>query len=610
MPEENENLEENVSDREESAISEAQAKKERNVAANANVANAALDAASKKPGWIGAAATAAKGINKLTGGKLTRSAGKVMNLSNKITPGGRITQALTNKMSESGTVNRINSAVNKKNQQQKSQASSSFFNKTATHKQKDNSFFSKKETEEETSDGGGESFNITAAFMKVALVASVPIFVVVIFCNLFISASQLIAHSIGLGNADNMFNDEIEKKINADGLEDTDRSDEDLEAFEYSLHDSTNVTIFRNSKLKKAKNEYEIKSGKYNEAEVSELDDYYSHMVDFDSDVEDMDIVYTFFFKLHYLYKYYAMEYNVSLDLPLLMSTLSVDINDKSTLFESNIIGYGLDEVKLKEKNDRFSYDKVHNYISTKKRAEYDMEVLAQNMVSRVPYVAEEKTCEEKDVVDGMCYYIDYDKYYEFLKEFLEKKYFLNNVAINSGENSNSGSATTNSDYRNWTQCGKSWSDELLPGSKKNMCQIGCLVTSVAMQIERSGTITVEENIDPGVALEYFDFTKGQFIWKSTTNLAPNFVYKNYMVLSGLSKEKIAKKLLSYDSNKYYMVLAVSKLDRNSVHHYVALDYVDSSTNEIYIMDPLNISNKKLYDNYKIYRAYLYEKRD
>ena len=54
----------------------------------------------------------------------------------------------------------------------------------------------------------------------------------------------------------------------------------------------------------------------------------------------------------------------------------------------------------------------------------------------------------------------------------------------------------------------------------------------------------------------------------------------------------------------------VYKLNKNSVHHYVALDYVDSNTNEIYIMDPLNVSNKKLYDTYKVYRAYIYEKRD
>ena len=39
----------------------------------------------------------------------------LLNTANKLTPGGRLAQGIMNKMSESGTTNRINSALKKKN---------------------------------------------------------------------------------------------------------------------------------------------------------------------------------------------------------------------------------------------------------------------------------------------------------------------------------------------------------------------------------------------------------------------------------------------------------------------------------------------------------------
>ena len=77
-----------------------------------------------------------------------------------------------------------------------------------------------------------------------------------------------------------------------------------------------------------------------------------------------------------------------------------------------------------------------------------------------------------------------------------------------------------------------------------------------------------------------------------------------------MNRASIAKKLTSYDPNRYYMVLAVSNINRNKIHHYVALDYVDLQTNEIYIIDPASNSDPKLYSVYKVYKAYIYEKKD
>ena len=80
--------------------------------------------------------------------------------------------------------------------------------------------------------------------------------------------------------------------------------------------------------------------------------------------------------------------------------------------------------------------------------------------------------------------------------------------------------------------------------------------------------------------------------------------------LVGMNKKSIASKLLSYDPSKYYIILGVGKYERNKLHHYVALDYVDASNNEIYIMDPASTKYTKLYDVYKVYSAHIYEKKD
>ena len=72
----------------------------------------------------------------------------------------------------------------------------------------------------------------------------------------------------------------------------------------------------------------------------------------------------------------------------------------------------------------------------------------------------------------------------------------------------------------------------------------------------------------------------------------------------------MAKKLSSYLPDKYYAVLAVSKKSENKVGHYVALDYVDTNTGTIYMVNPGSSGGDKATEQYKIYAAYIYEKKD
>ena len=79
--------------------------------------------------------------------------------------------------------------------------------------------------------------------------------------------------------------------------------------------------------------------------------------------------------------------------------------------------------------------------------------------------------------------------------------------------------------------------------------------------------------------------------------------------LAGMSKSAVAQKLSSYDKDRYYIVLKVGKYERNTAHHWVALDYVDTNSGELYMFDPASNSNS-VYSLYRVYKAKILEKTD
>ena len=496
----------------------------------------------------------------------------------------------------------------------------------------------KKETEEQASDGGGQNFKVSMKIVKRTLIASAPTLMIFIFCVLFVSATQIYINSIGFGSADAVSGKEAEEKIKSNENKiNTEIKDETAFA---NFEDSSSLTFMNNrlskSNLVQVDNEiYEI-DREYNEADLEELNDYYSDVGSYSSAGYDMQTVYNFFFKLLYIQKYYRNKYNVYLDMPLIMATLRLQSSDMGVVFSSNTADYNDEDIELKEENPIFSYDYDwigSGYVTSKDKSDHDIEILAQHMVS----AQSSDMCDNP--INDTCYILDDEKYREFLKEFIEKKYFLDEEVPLSGDdntdnntenndtpqdssnnsnsnnsnsnNNNSSNSNNNGSYRTWRQCGENWSSMIVPASNSSMCQIGCLITSITIQIARSGTATVETPINPGIALKYYSFVDGgNFVWRSTTNLAPNFVYYTQLTFVGMSKTNIAQKLNSFDPSKYYVVLAVSPIGVNSISHYVALDYVDVSSGSIYMMDPVSNDYTDLYSIYKLYEAHIYEKRD
>ena len=504
---------------------------------------------------------------------------------------------------------------------------------------------SKSESGDQASDGGSVGVKFSSKVIKRGLISCAFGFPIIIFICLFMSASQIMIKSVGLGNADLLSDQNVQDKINKkEGSDElSEEATEKEVSFDFFIDD--NEDSIRNVKLGKS-NLVEIASikyykRKYNEADLEQLEDFYPDVRDL-SNKYDKNLVYDFFFKMYNLFIYYKNneDYNVTLDLPLLMATLTIQSDDMSVIFSSNLSN----EERKKKYNDKnldsedyadFDYYKDWSwYELTPSNSAHDMEILAQHMVSRqvrescvdssgneVKYNilkdnqigTQTLFCDEGQTYKTGEPYFDKDdvKYKEFLKEFIEKKYYESGTLENSNNNSNNNNSSSTGAWKNWKQCGESWSNIIVPKSNQNMCQIGCLITSITIQIARSGTAIVTDSIDPGIAVKKYSFVSGgNFIWSSTTNLAPNFKYKTAINLSGMSKESIAKKLSSYDSNKYYIVIAVSKKNKNKSNHYVALDYVDLQTNDLYMLDPGSSKDTNLYSTYKVYKAHIYEKKD
>lgn len=617
---------------------EAKYKNQRNATNNAQALKTAVDVASKSQDpYVGGIAKAVKAADKVTGGAVTNLGGKAMNLGMKTAPLGGLAQWGLNKLGESGMTNRIGSALNKKNNSTPTRAKSNM-KSNAVAEGKDDSFLNRREVEDKTSDGGEVGLKATAKVLKIGLIAFAPVMVVVVFMCLFVAASQTYLSVIGIGNADEVSDNDADTQIRENGSEGLDEEIKDPEPvsvdssiFDGDIYLASNE-CFDGLPQKFNKNNFvaNTRSREYNEADLKDLEDYYSDINGYEG--YNMDTVYKFFFKLLYIQRRYEKDYGIGnnigekkLDTALIMSVLSLQSENKSEVFISNVKDYKINSKTDGEKENYkyFKYDHDwSNYKSTKDDSSHDIEVLAQGMVKKTS----DSGC--SDTIDGACYELVSDsEYKEFLKGFLEKKYFLNPAGIeilpsipgsnvpgtpsNPSEQPTLPTTPAQGNFRNWTQCGQSWSDKKVGSSGKTMCKIGCLIVSVTMQIARSRTITLESPIDPGIALDYYKFTKsGGLYWNSPSNLAPNFKYHTAINLAGMSKESIAKKLSSYDSSKYYMVLAVSKKNRKSVHHYVALDYVDTSTNKIYIMDPSSTKQTDLYEYYKVYKAHIYEKKD
>lgn len=469
------------------------------------------------------------------------------------------------------------------------------------------------ESEENEKEEDRYSFDAMIQKAKPILFIMIPAFSILIFCCLFVTAANTYLNVVTLGHADDLAGEDASEKLDKlyeDNGDEIDKvaSDDDLEAALYVrdgdliLYEtpSSESNLFLATKLSKS---FKRERKEY---DLMDLYDFYPGIVT-EADGLDKKVVWDFYYKLYTLYNTYAQEYNVYLDIPLLVSTLKVQSNDMYDIFVSNLSIYDRASTKRSENMDEFKYDyDWSGYKLTRNLSTHDMEILAQNMVSK----------------NGDTYTLDEEKYNEFLREYIEKKYYLpNGGTINDAPEKDWNDATTtgstsggtsaphsigNENWRKFRQCDPAWGGVALGNT--NICSVGCLVTSITIQIVRSGTATVVENVNPGVAARYFTFSSGGGLtsYASVQNLAPYFKFTTQVSTVGMSKQQLASRLSSLAPNEY----AILWVGESKAHHYVAVDYVDTATGDIYMIDPGSEKSPKVYDSYRVYQYQIWTKGD
>ncbi len=140
--------------------------------------------------------------------------------------------------------------------------------------------------------------------------------------------------------------------------------------------------------------------------------------------------------------------------------------------------------------------------------------------------------------------------------------------------------------YASWKQYQGSWTGVQLGSSGKTIKQVGCLVTSVAMLIAKSGVQTNIADFNPGTFVTYLNshggFSGANFVWASVSQAAPNFKYVSSVSVAGQSQAEKLNTLKGLLDKNYYVVAEVKG---NTGEHWVAVDGI-SGDGKVLMMDP------------------------
>lgn len=140
-----------------------------------------------------------------------------------------------------------------------------------------------------------------------------------------------------------------------------------------------------------------------------------------------------------------------------------------------------------------------------------------------------------------------------------------------------------------WKQKGKEWSNIRIGSTNATIGDIGCLVTSVAILIEKSEVST--NNIypfNPGtfvVALNnnYGFDANGNLQYSAISKVVPDFKYQGRIELKDKSKNEKLQEIRKYYESGYYLAAEVMGATQNS-QHWVAVDNVTNNT--VLMLDP------------------------
>ncbi len=167
-----------------------------------------------------------------------------------------------------------------------------------------------------------------------------------------------------------------------------------------------------------------------------------------------------------------------------------------------------------------------------------------------------------------------------------DRQYGASDVTRASCKADESFCGVSSGEFASWKQYSGPWTNVQIGTSGRTIQQIGCLATSVAILIAKSGVPTNVANFNPGTFVDYLNsrggFSGGNFIWASVSQIAPRFQFQGRVYVSGMSRQEKLNKIKELVNQKNIYVVAEVK--GNTGQHWVAIDSVNGDT--INMMDP------------------------
>lgn len=147
--------------------------------------------------------------------------------------------------------------------------------------------------------------------------------------------------------------------------------------------------------------------------------------------------------------------------------------------------------------------------------------------------------------------------------------------------------AADSGEYVNWRQAGQSWSNIKIGNTNSTLGQIGCLVTSISILIEKSGCNTTISPFNPGTFLEALNKNNafdgsGNLQYAGVTRAVPNFSYVGNVNLRGKSRTEKLALITQYFNQGYYLAIEVKGATPGN-QHWVAITGI--SGNNVIIVD-------------------------
>lgn len=210
--------------------------------------------------------------------------------------------------------------------------------------------------------------------------------------------------------------------------------------------------------------------------------------------------------------------------------------------------------------------------------------------------------CEKVEVTQRLCTGLltVQDKYDEDcnLIEPLEEVPIPSTTSRGTGGGTKAGSKSSG-DWSSWTQCDSRWGSVTLGPSSQTICRVGCLTTSMAVLMAKSGTPLTVSDFSPATIARNVKYDyRGNMYWSGWESIAPNWTLESDTGsgVNGLGNGKKAKaqKIKSLLDEGCMLTITV----KPGEGHWVAVDYVVGD--EVYIVDPANASNRKLFSAYNV----------